>query len=118
MLSTTTTALSTSMPTASNRPIIERMLRLIPKKYMQPSVITKHTGIASDTISVDGQSRRKKYSTSTDSSTPIAPASASSRSEEVTPSAESCSAYTLMPCICGSSRTLSTYFVTAEPTCT
>src|SRR5690348_13482207 len=90
MLSTTTTALSTSMPTASSRPIIESTFSEISKKYMQPSVITKHTGIASDTISVDGQSRRKKYSTSTDSSTPIAPASPSSRNEEVTPLAESC----------------------------
>ena len=63
MLSTTTTALSTSMPTASSRPIIVRMLRVTPAKYMKPSVITKQIGIASVTIIVDGQWRRKKNST-------------------------------------------------------
>src|SRR3546814_4352324 len=66
MLSTTTTALSTSMPTASSRPIIVRMLRVTPAKYMKPSVITKQIGIARVTISVDGQCRRKKNSTITD----------------------------------------------------
>ena len=81
MLSTTTTALSTSMPTASSRPIIDRMLSVTPAKYMKPSVITKQIGIASVTISVDGQWRRKKNSTAIDSTRPIAPASASSLSE-------------------------------------
>ena len=51
---------------------------------MQPSVITRQIGIASDTISVDGQSRRKKNSTNTDSSVPSRPALLSSRSELVT----------------------------------
>ena len=84
MLSTTTTALSTSMPTASSRPIIDRMLSVTPAKYMKPSVITKQIGIASVTISVDGQWRRKKNSTAIDSSRPMPPASASSSSELVT----------------------------------
>ena len=84
MLSTTTTALSTSMPTASSRPIIDRMLSVTPVKYMKPSVITKQIGIASVTISVDGQWRRKKNSTAIDSSRPMPPASASSSSDLVT----------------------------------
>src|SRR6478672_1808537 len=54
MLSTTTTALSTSMPTASSRPIIDRMLSVTPAKYMKPSVITKQIGMASVTIRADG----------------------------------------------------------------
>ncbi len=84
MLSTTTTALSTSMPTASRRPIIDSTFSEMPKKYMQPSVMTRQIGIDSDTISVDGQSRRKKNSTSTDISVPSRPAMPSSRSEPVT----------------------------------
>ena len=86
MLSTTTTALSTSMPTASSRPISVSTLRVTPKKCMNPSVITKQIGMASVTISVDGQCRRKKYSTMIDSTRPMAPASASSSSEPVTSS--------------------------------
>ena len=84
MLSTTTTALSTSMPTASSRPIIDRMLSVTPAKYMKPSVITKQIGIASVTISVDGQWRRKKNSTAIDSTRPMPPASARLVSELVT----------------------------------
>ena len=36
MLSTTTTALSTSMPTASSRPIIDRMFNVMPNICRQP----------------------------------------------------------------------------------
>ncbi|MNV13554.1 hypothetical protein D3C71_1042020 [compost metagenome] len=89
MLSTTTTALSTSMPTASNKPIIEMMFRLMPVKYMKPSVMMKQMGIANDTINVEGQCRRNAYSTITDNSRPIAPASASASSELVTALPES-----------------------------
>ena len=46
----------------------------MPNICRQPSVITKQIGIASETISVDGQSRRKKNSTKTDSSVPSSPA--------------------------------------------
>ena len=84
MLSTTTTALSTSMPTASSRPIIEMMLSEMPVKYMKPRVMTKQIGIAVLTMSVDGQWRRNAYSTITDSSRPMPPASASASSELVT----------------------------------
>ena len=72
------------MPTASSRPIIEMMFMVMPAKYMNPRVMMKQIGMASDTISVDGQWRRKAYSTITDSSRPIAPASASASSELVT----------------------------------
>jgi hypothetical protein len=71
MLSTTTTALSTSMPTASSSPIIDRMFKVMPNNCRHPSVITKQIGIASDTISVEGQSRRKKNSTKIESSVPL-----------------------------------------------
>ena len=84
MLSTTTTALSTSMPMASSSPIMVRMLRVTPAKYMKPSVITKQIGMARVTIATDGQWRRKNHSTTIDSTRPIRPASASSSSEEVT----------------------------------
>ncbi len=84
MLSTTTTALSTNIPTASSNPIIVRMLSVTPTKYMKPKVMAKQIGIAKVTISVDGQCRRKKNNTVIDNSRPTAPASASSASEEVT----------------------------------
>ncbi len=63
-----------------------RMLSVTPTKYMKPRVIAKQIGIASVTINVDGQCRRKKNSTVMDNSRPTAPASASSVSEEVTAS--------------------------------
>src|SRR3546814_17193005 len=85
MLSTTTTALSTSMPTASSRPIIVRMLRVTPAKYMKPSVITKQIEIARVTISVDGQWRRKKNRPTTDSTQQIEHTSAIHSSERDRP---------------------------------
>ena len=54
MLSTTTTALSTSMPTANSRPIMVRMFSVTPTKYMKPRVMVKQIGMARVTISVDG----------------------------------------------------------------
>ena len=108
MLSTTTTALSTSMPTASSRPIIDSMLSVTPAKYMKPSVITKQIGIASVTISVDGQWRRKKNSTAIDSSRPMPPASARLVSELVTLSPWLSMTLIWMPRIAGSLRIAST----------
>ena len=87
MLSTATTALSTTMPTPSSRPIIDSTFSDSPAKYMKPSVITKHTGTASEIMSVDGQWRRKKNSTTIESTVPMKPASARSFSELTTPSA-------------------------------
>src|SRR3546814_13746908 len=46
MLTTTTTALYTSMNTASSWPLIVRLLRVQPAYDMQPSVIPQPTGIA------------------------------------------------------------------------
>ena len=51
---------------------------------MKPRVMMKQIGIARLTISVDGQCRRKKNSTATDSTRPMMPASVSSSSEPVT----------------------------------
>jgi hypothetical protein len=59
MLSTTTTALSTSMPMPSSRPIIDSTFRVMPKKNIAPRVMTMQIGIANVTISVLGQWRRK-----------------------------------------------------------
>jgi hypothetical protein len=52
MLSVTTTALSTSMPMASIRPIIDRMFRESPAKYRAPSVIRSENGTDEMTINV------------------------------------------------------------------
>ena len=60
MLSTATTALSTTIPTPSSNPIIDRILSVTPAKYMKPSVMAKQIGIASDTIRVEAQWRRKR----------------------------------------------------------
>ena len=58
-LSVTTTALSTSIPMESIRPIIDRMLSVKPRKYIEPSVIRIENGTDKATMSVMGQSRRK-----------------------------------------------------------
>ncbi len=108
MLSTTTTALSTSMPMASSRPIIDRMFSVTPAKYMKPSVITKQIGMASVTIDTDGQWRRKNHSTTMDSTRPIRPASASSSSEEVTFSPWFSITLTCTSLSCGCARIAST----------
>ena len=52
MFSVTTTALSTSMPTASISPIIDRMFSESPAKYSAPSVINSENGTDAVTISV------------------------------------------------------------------
>ena len=57
-LSVTTTALSTSIPMESIRPIIDRMLSVKPRKYIEPSVIRIENGTDKATMSVMGQSRR------------------------------------------------------------
>ncbi|KAG0912950.1 hypothetical protein G6F32_016677 [Rhizopus arrhizus] len=72
------------MPTASSRPIMVRMFSVTPTKYMKPRVMVKQIGIASVTIRVEGQWRRKKNSTVIDRIRPTAPASASSSSDDVT----------------------------------
>ena len=63
MLSVTTTALSTSRPIASSMPIIVRMLSEKPRKYIAASVTSSENGTARLTISVVGQSRRNRNST-------------------------------------------------------
>ncbi len=118
MLSTTTTALSTSMPTASSRPIRLSTLSVTPAKCMKPSVITKQIGIARVTISVDGQWRRKKNSTTIESNRPTRPASASSMSESVTSLPMSLMTLTSIPPIPGRSRIRSTSSLTRPETST
>ncbi|KAG0754460.1 hypothetical protein G6F22_020985 [Rhizopus arrhizus] len=60
------------------------MFSVTPTKYMKPRVMVKQIGIASVTIRVEGQWRRKKNSTVIDRIRPTAPASASSSSDDVT----------------------------------
>ncbi|MNW08635.1 hypothetical protein D3C71_2054530 [compost metagenome] len=74
----------------------------------------KQIGIAIDTISVDGQWRRKAYSTITDNSRPIAPASARASSELVTALPESQATSMSIPRRAGSSPSNATSLVTAR----
>ena len=69
------------MPTASIRPIIDRILRVRPKKYSAPSVISNENGTEAVTISVVDTWRRKRYSTTRASRPPTSPALSRSESE-------------------------------------
>ena len=60
MDSRTTIALSTSIPTPSISPIIERTFSDIPMKYMIPVAPMIENGIESETIRVEEKRRRKK----------------------------------------------------------
>ena len=91
---------------------------MTPAKCMKPSVITKQIGIASVTISVEGQWRRKKNSTAIDSTRPIAPASASVDSELTTSLPWSSVTSMEMPRISGSSPTCSSSARTARESST
>jgi hypothetical protein len=74
MLSSTTTALSTSMPTASAMPPSDMMLSDSPDQYISMNVPTTDTGIATPEISVMRASRRNVYSTRVASRPPISAA--------------------------------------------
>ena len=87
MLSVITTALSTSMPTESMSPIIVRMFRDIPRKYMKPKVMINENGIARATIKVVESLRKKRYKTNTAKKAPHKPDDKSSSIEETIPSA-------------------------------
>ena len=63
MFSTTTIELSTSMPTASIRPVIDSRLMVSPSKYITVTVIRMHTGMAPATTRVMRSRRRKINST-------------------------------------------------------
>ena len=71
MLSSTTTALSTSMPTASAMPPSDMMLSVMSKAYISTNVPSTETGIAMLLISVARASRRNAYSTRIASRPPI-----------------------------------------------
>ena len=58
MLSSTTTALSTSMPTASAMPPSDMMLSVTSKAYISTNVPSTETGIAMLVMSVARASRR------------------------------------------------------------
>ena len=74
MLSSTTTALSTSMPTASISPIIERMLSVRPVKRSSAAAASSENGMARPTTSVVTQLRRKTNRITVASAPPIMPA--------------------------------------------
>ena len=75
MLSSTTTALSTSMPTASAMPPRDMMLSERSKAYISTNVPSTETGMAMPEISVVRASRRNAYSTRIASRPPIKAAS-------------------------------------------
>ena len=102
MLSRTTTALSTSIPTASISPIIERMLSVRPKKKSSAHADSSEIGMASATTSVAESRRRKKNSTPVARTAPITPDSSSPRSEFSMSSPWSVKVSTWMPASCGS----------------
>lgn len=70
MFSTTTTELSTSIPTATARPESEIILIVTPEKYMSTMAKTRLSGIETSVMIVGRQSRRNKNSTSTENSAP------------------------------------------------
>ncbi len=78
MLSRTTTALSTSMPTASAMPPSDMMLSDRSKAYISRKVPITDTGIATPVISVARASRRNRYSTRMASRPPMIAASRTS----------------------------------------
>ncbi len=100
--SRTTTALSTSMPTASMSPIMERILSVRCVKYRIAAAPSNENGMAVATTSVVGTSRRKNRSTSTASSAPISPASSRPLIEPVISSPWSVKVSTSMPRMAGS----------------
>ena len=102
MLSRTTMALSTSIPTASIRPIIERMLRLEPMKYMTPQVAMMENGIDMATMTVESIRRRKNHRLRVARSAPVRPAFLRPSMPEVISSPWSCQTQSWMPLSSGS----------------
>ncbi len=74
MLSSTTTALSTSMPTASAMPPRDMMLSVTSNAYISTNVPSTDTGIAMPVMRVARASRRNAYSTRIASRPPISAA--------------------------------------------
>ena len=118
ILSVTTTALSTSMPTASINPIMDRIFRDNPRKYITPSVMVIEMGTARETIRVVATLRMKKYSMNSDNTMPSRPARSKSDKDSVTPSPWFSRKTRLMPRISGESATLATSSSTRLPTST
>ena len=75
------------MPTESMSPIIVRMFKDIPRKYMNPKVMINENGIARATIKVVEILRKKMYKTKTAKKAPHNPDPKSSSIEETIPSA-------------------------------
>ena len=64
MFSMTTTELSTSIPTAMDRPDREIMFKLMPEKYMSTTANNTDKGMAIRVMKVGRRSRRNRNSTS------------------------------------------------------
>ena len=118
ILSVTTTALSTSMPIASIRPIIDNMFRESPAKYSAPSVISSENGTDEMTINVVETWRRNRYRTMIASRPPSRPAFIRSDRDLRTLSPALSSGNILMPLICGKLATSSTSAITRSVTST
>ena len=78
MFSSTTTALSTSMPTASAMPPSDMMLSDRSNMYIATNVPMTDTGMASPVMKVARASRRNRYRTRIASRPPISAASRTS----------------------------------------
>ena len=102
MLSRTTIALSTSMPTASINPIMDRMLRLEPMKYMTPQVAMMENGMDIATMTVESIRRRKNHRLRVASRAPVRPAFLRPSMPEVISSPWSCHTQSWMPLSSGS----------------
>ena len=70
MFSMTTTELSTSIPTATARPLREIMLMVTPVKYISTTAKITLTGMDTSVMTVGRQSRRNRNSTTTENSAP------------------------------------------------
>ncbi len=94
MLSTTTMALSTSMPAPRASPPSVITLRLCPPKCMRNSVLSSETGTAVATITVGPAERRNSTSTRTARAMPISAAPCTSSMASSTSVASSATATT------------------------
>ena len=66
----TTTELSTSIPTATARPLSEIMLMVTPEKYISTTAKTRLMGMAQSVMTVGRRSRRNRYKISTENKAP------------------------------------------------
>jgi len=117
--SRTTMASSTSIPMPSISPHMDRMLSVLPMKYIRPQAAMTENGIHSDTMNVESKRRRKKYSTMMANTPPRMPACFKPSIPEVICFAWSSKVKSLIPFRSGSLSMSSVMtFITARTTST